>query len=362
MSPIRVLSIPSGHRYVQHLTSPDAPDEVHRLPDPAVPGAQPGVWWPPRALDPGWVREHVDDYDLVHLHFGFEAFGPEELTEWARTLHDLGRPLVLTVHDLTNPHLAEQRSHLANLDVLVPAADAVITLTQGAAATVRSRWGIPVHVVPHPHMAPLGQVGLPREPSDGPLRVGVHLKSLRAHVDAVAVVGALAQACADPGLQGRVRLLVHVHAEVRDTSFARHDPVVVGLLEDLAGSRSVEVHWVDRMDDHELWDYLRGLDVSVLPYGWGTHSGWLEECRDLGTQVLAPAVGFYREQGAVHTYRLLRGRPRVDDLRRALLAVLEGPVHRVTPERRTAQRRQIAHAHRQIYRRALARHGQWVPA
>ena len=38
------------------------------------------------------------------------------------------------------------------------------------------------------------------------------------------------------------------------------------------------------------------LDVSVLPYRFGTHSGWLEACFDLGTAVVAPSCGFYAEQ------------------------------------------------------------------
>ena len=36
--------------------------------------------------------------------------------------------------------------------------------------------------------------------------------------------------------------------------------------------------------------------MSVLPYRFGTHSGWLEACFDLGTAVIAPSCGFYRQQ------------------------------------------------------------------
>jgi hypothetical protein len=39
--------------------------------------------------------------------------------------------------------------------------------------------------------------------------------------------------------------------------------------------------------DEELWDRPEGLDHSVLPYRFGTRSGWLA-CHDLGTAVLAP--------------------------------------------------------------------------
>lgn len=361
---IRVLSIPARHRYVEHLAHPDGPDGVVRLPDPPVPGAPPGVWWPPVALDPAWVREHADEVDVVHLHFGFESFTPEQLRAWTATLAELGLPWVLTVHDLTNPHLpaADQHRHLEDLDVLVRAADALITLTPGAASRIRRQWGTPVHVVPHPHMAPLDRIGTRTAglPPGRPLRVGVHLKSLRAHVDAVAVVTALDAACADPSIRDDVTLLVHVHEEVRDPSFVRHDPEVVALLDGVAARGSAEVHWVQRMDDEELWAYLSSLDVSVLPYAWGTHSGWLEECRDLGTAVLAPDVGHYTEQGDVATYRLLDGTPHGADVQRALLDLRSRRPRPVTRAHRLAQRRQIAHAHRQIYRGVIARHGKWV--
>ena len=46
--------------------------------------------------------------------------------------------------------------------------------------------------------------------------------------------------------------------------------------------------------DDELWDYLSSLDLCVLPYRFGTHSGWLEACVDLGTGVLVPNVGHLR--------------------------------------------------------------------
>ena len=36
--------------------------------------------------------------------------------------------------------------------------------------------------------------------------------------------------------------------------------------------------------------------MSVLPYRFGTHSGWLEACFDLGTAVIAPSCGFYGQQ------------------------------------------------------------------
>lgn len=54
-------------------------------------------------LQPAWIDEHADDFDVFHLHFGFDALSPDKLQGVAGALHRHGKPLVYTVHDLTNP-------------------------------------------------------------------------------------------------------------------------------------------------------------------------------------------------------------------------------------------------------------------
>ncbi|CAN5894611.1 hypothetical protein BH24ACT8_BH24ACT8_15510 [soil metagenome] len=355
VSRVRVLSLPAGHRYVAHLADPDGADGVVRLDDPQVPGAGPGVWWPSPALGPAWLREHRADFDLVHLHFGFESRTTSQLADWVATLRSLRRPLVYTVHDLVNPNLVDQTAHRDLLDVLVPAADELITLTEGAAGQIRRDWGRTPDVVPHPHMVPLDLVA-PQRPErhgvrDG-LRVGVHLKSLRANTCPVPLLQALVTACRQ--VQG-ARLVVHAHRELRRPGFLRHDPALVDLLDRLEDRDDAAVAWVDRMDDRLLGDYLRGLDVLVLPHRWGTHSGWLEECRDLGTAVLAPDVGHFAEQGPVLSFRLRDGQPDLPSLERALRRATRTPPPGATRADRLEQRRLIAAAHRRVYRAALGR-------
>ena len=131
---VRVLSVPSGHVYVAHLTSPQVHDDVVRLADPVVPGDVPAAqWWPPPALEAQWVADHHREFDLAHLHFGFDNREPAELAEWVAVLRAHRKPLVYTVHDLRNPHHEDRLLHDQQLDVLIPNADALVTLTPGAA-------------------------------------------------------------------------------------------------------------------------------------------------------------------------------------------------------------------------------------
>ncbi|WP_204163942.1 glycosyltransferase [Nocardioides solisilvae] len=365
---LRVLSVPSGHVYVRHLAPParatdagagprpgpeGASDDVVRLPDPPVPGDVPSAqWWPPPSLDPDWVREHRDSFDLAHLHFGFDARSPEDLRAWVEALRECGKPLVYTVHDLHNPHHRDSALHDAQLDVLVPAADALVTLTRGAAAEVARRWGREPLVLPHPHVVPEEMLGAPRPEHDG-FVVGVHLKSLRAGMEPVPVVDTLVKVLA-PLPDATLR--VDVHTDVMTPGSRNHDPEVAGLLTALAADGLVELSVHDFYSDDELWDYLRGLDLSVLPYRFGTHSGWLEACHDLGTAVAASTCGYYADQRPCLSYRLDRDGLDVASLETAVLtAYADRPRWQADPAERRAERERIAAEHHHLYASVLGR-------
>lgn len=361
--PVRVLSVPSGHVYVRHLSS--SHDDVVRLPDPPVPGDVPAAqWWPPLALDPGWVREHHDQFDLAHVHFGFDGRSPAELRAWVAALRDHGKPFVYTVHDLRNPHHATSGLHDEQLDVLVPAADALITLTPGAAEVITRRWQRTVHTLPHPHVVPASLLApapgerpdseeQPAPRPDDPFVVGVHLKSLRANMAPVPVLECLAATV--PDLPGGL-LRVDVHTDVMTPGMRQHDPEVAGLVASLARRPGIRVEVHDFFSDEALWAYLGGLDLSVLPYRFGTHSGWLEACYDLGTTVLAPDCGFYREQRPCLTFGL--GADGLDAASLAegvRLAHARRPSWRAAREERHQERTRLAADHRALYAEVLAR-------
>ena len=100
------------------------------------------------------------------------------------------KPLVYTVHDLRNPHHPEPTAHDEQQDVLVAAANALITLTPGAARAVSERWGRNAVVLPHPHVLDSARIGRPR-PRRGPFVVAMHAKSVRANMDPLPVLDAL---------------------------------------------------------------------------------------------------------------------------------------------------------------------------
>ncbi|MEW1612740.1 MULTISPECIES: glycosyltransferase family 1 protein [unclassified Streptomyces] len=319
-----------------------------RLTDPRPCGAPSGSqqWWPPVMLEPDWVEENAASFDVFHLHFGFDAQTPQALGELVAALRRNGKPLVYTVHDLANPHHHDESEHRAQLDVLVPAADRLITLTPGAAREISARWGRSPLVLPHPHVVGPAELARPR-PGREAFTVGVHAKSIRPNMDPLPVIRVLADVL--PELPEAV-LRVDCHPDVDDPASHWYAPGVLDELREMSRAGRLELSVHDYFDDDALWDYLIDLDVSVLPYRFGTHSGWLEACHDLGTTVLAPSCGFYAEQRPCLLYGHDRQGLDAASLRKAVRTAYEQrPAWRAVPAERQDERRRIAEAHEAVY-------------
>ena len=151
-------------------------------------------------------RQPVDVWDVdslrasgvrvVHVHFGFETRTASDLARWASSLRRTGIGLMHTVHDLDNPHLVDQAPFHRAVEVLVDAADRLLTLTPTAATEVTARFGRRPDVVPHPHVVPLDRM-LRRH--TGPRRgVYVHAATMRPNLD-VELVESLATCARDVG-------------------------------------------------------------------------------------------------------------------------------------------------------------------
>lgn len=348
--PLRIVAIPLQHAYVHNVRADGAGAWEY------VPHADPPTpWFPPPRLDATWAQDHADEFDVMHVHFGFDAADPAALEDLADTLDANGRALVWTAHDLRNPHHTDPRIHERHLEVWTRRAHEIITLTAGAATELKDRYGVRAQVIAHPHVVPLSQMdrwraeaSARRRARERP-RVGLHLKSLRPNMAAAPVLRALADHADDL----EVDLIVDLHRDVLPADAPNHDPEVATLVTRLAAAGTIDLSVHDYYGRDEFHAYLASLDVSVLPYRFGTHSGWLEACRDVGTAVVAPDCGFYLEQGATAEYRN-NERDGLDagSLRDALEKALANPPTPIGREVRRRQRRVITRQHTEVYRRA----------
>ncbi|QYB00697.1 glycosyltransferase family 1 protein (plasmid) [Rhodococcus sp. USK10] len=349
---IRVASVPASHVYVRHLADPEHHDQVVRLPDPVPADGRtvPGGWWPPLMLDPGWISRNHTEFDVFHIHFGFDAIESALMKDILHELSVRRIPVVYTVHDLRNPHQPDPEPHLELLDVLIPAAAQVVTLTPGAAAVIARNWARAATVLEHPHVVERALIDRPRPPR-AEFVVGVHVKSLRANMDPFPILDALSETV--QGLEG-ARLQVDVHDEIFDPDNHWYAPD--------AGARLVRYGDRDRVDvrvhpyfsDAQLWDYLSSMSVSVLPYRFGTHSGWLEACYDLGTAVAAPNCGFYAQQQDCAVFGFDDTHFDAASLDRCIRELHGAAPVRARWAERESQRRELARAHHEIYQRVLS--------
>lgn len=329
---VRVVSVPADHPYVRRVT---AASGVSVLPDPPVPGQPDGVWWPPVALDPEWIAANADAADVLHVHFGTESFPAGHLTACLEAARRVGWPTVFTLHDLQHPQLGGRESaeaYSAQLDELATGADALVTLTPGAADEIRRRWGRDARVIPHPALLDLDR--MPPVPSSDAVRIGVHLKDLRPNVDGPGTVAALLRAVDELRESGVPAIAeVRMHHRVRDEA-ARDE---VRRLCAASPHASLVEH--ERLADRELVVALARLDACVLPYRHGTHSGWLELCWDLAVPVAAPALGHYAEQHEEGVAVFLPGD--AESLSAAIRELLTAPgaARSGTPERTDAVER-----------------------
>lgn len=95
---------------------------------------------------------------------------------------------------------------------------------------------------------------------------------------------------------GDTELQVNIHRQILDPQSPEYRPELARHL--LAGHE--QGAWVlvahEYFTETELFEYLASLDIAVLPYRFGTHSGWLEAALDVGTRVIVPDCGHYLDQ------------------------------------------------------------------
>lgn len=267
---LKILSIPAGHPYPRALEPQQGWADITVLPDPITNKDNPKQWWPHPAFEPTWWEGQAKGVDLVHVHFGFEHLTIERTRRFTQLLHEKNIPLVLTVHDLDNPHLEDQSNYHQQLHILIQAAAHVFTLSEKAQGIVDKHYGRLPEITPHPVIT----AGRARPSTD---RAGVFLKSVRANV-------------------------------VRDPQFYRDLGAEIYIHQDApAQLKAIAHHIHEPLNDAQLYAAITRHPVVVLPYDRGTHSGWLRMCRDLGVSVAVPDHGCYKSQmpddAGVATYR-----------------------------------------------------------
>ena len=263
---IRVATVPGADPYVDAVLPP----EVVRV----GPSGGPGPW-----LDAGYLVEHAEEIDVLHLHTGSGRVRDAAVQCWSETVRRSGVPLVVTVHRVraAGTHLSAApeavEAEEAHLQAVLSTAEVVLTLTSGAADAIAERFGRTAIVVAHPSVAgPDADLGAERG------LVGLRLQPTE---NSSALVRAALSGAVSGG--GRLRVLVEAGTDVPPS------------VQELAARDELEL--VVHRDAERAAEFQQ-LHVAVLPELCGTHSRDLEICRDVGTRVVAPSCGWFAGQWA----------------------------------------------------------------
>lgn len=325
---LRVLSIPGADPYVTAVL-PDGVTRVGRV-------SEPSPW-----LDVAHLAAQADDVDVVHLHVGHADLATAEPEGWAEELQRLGIPLVVTVHQLSDPHQALASRSDAHLAAVLATAEVVLTLTPGAADEIAGRYGRTAIVVAHPSIAtPDPDLGAERG------LVGVCLGAPSPAVpDPAGLVRAALSGAVSGG--GRLRVLVD------------EATVPVPAVTELADAGELELV---RYRAAERAAQLQQLHVAVVAERCGSHSRDLEICRDVGTGVVAPSCGWFGDQWSevvLYGHDRCGGLDAVS-LAAAIGAALTRPMPRPADRTwRLEQRAAVQQVHADVYAQVAADRGRF---
>ena len=255
-------------------------------------------------LDAGWVEANHELRRLPPpLRLRRQAAG--------RAARDLsprcarrGKPLVFTVHDLRNPHHPDRDAARRAARRACSAAAALITLTQGAADEIARAVGPDGRRAPAPaRRRPRRRLARAAAGARPGFVVGLHAKSLRAEHGRPG----RAPPCSPTrsrDLPG-ARLQINVHHEVfdPDAHCVRRRSSAQALRRSRPPRPRSTCASTTTSATTSCGPTWPTLDVSVLPYRFGTHSRLargLPRPRDGGRS--PPRCGFYAEQRPCLTY------------------------------------------------------------
>lgn len=272
---LRVVHLPFNVPYARKMKPPGVSivNGTSNVPDLA------SIEW---AADPASSMA----YDICHLHF-FELTPAAVLRDCVLRCKANGKPVLVTLHDIVPIHGCNPDEYREKIRVLATEADALVTLTSGAAREVQRN----VASLPAIIELPLGYVVEPSHEQwssvnacRSPVRFAA-FGSLRRNRRIDLLVQAFHRLPA--GIDAVLRLLVR---PIRTTTALDLDDIR------RYECPRVSVRIQSEISDEEVIEFVADSDVLVLPYEWVCHSGQLELAFDMAVGVVAPTSGHLQEQ------------------------------------------------------------------
>lgn len=281
---MRVLMLPSMHPYVSKLSyggkieivNPNS--DYFALPDFGVEFFK--------------KTHHPNSYDVVHIHFSFDKVNLDNLRSVLEYFKQIKKPIVWTCHSKESQRIRNYYDG-AYQRLLYEYADKVLTLTNGCKNWIEVNWGKhlrPIDVVAH------GLIALPEDVDKNICGITKDCKRFTILYGEFRENKERFNAVVD--FLGTNEISdTELHLIYKDsTQFQQTNPkdweAFLNVTNNQRCSKLVK-SWIT---NEELIKEFYSSHCIILPYLWGTHSGQIELAKDCGCYVVAPNVGFYKEQ------------------------------------------------------------------
>ena len=278
--PLRILHIPGRTPYARKLRG----DTFSIINETTSNGVA-----VPRDASFEWVRRQatLDFFDVLHIQ-SLELAELPAIEEVLQRAASKGKGIVITIHDAGPLFPDDGDAFAKGINLACKFAKGVVTLTDCARQEISSRFGLSsanISIIPHGSVLPISH----------------HLwtrKSVRNQFFSLGMFGGVRPNRSF--LTATVNALYGLESEVVRVKILSRG---LNPIELEYGSEGLQLAFLAASDprlsfklspfpdDDEIADFVSSLDVLVLPYLFGTHSGQLELAMDLGVRVIAPGFG-----------------------------------------------------------------------
>lgn len=284
---MRVLHIPARTPYARKLV----PDGVSIVNETQSSGVE-----IPRDASFQWLasQSSYDFFDLLHIH-SVELTPLETLHMALERCKRDKKGIVLTVHDTKPVFSQDSVAHNIALKMCVEAGAQTSTLTKGAQKEIESDLGIAssnITVIPHGAVLPVDdhKWHLGRQSNDSLTCIFGMYGGFRPNRDLLTPSVNIAFGL--PELDAKLVILTRAISPIE----VRQNEEMRMLIQLANSSKRIDLRIFPFPSDNQIAEFLLGVDILIMPYRWGTHSGQLELAFDLGVVPVISDVGYYCDQ------------------------------------------------------------------
>jgi hypothetical protein len=287
---MRILHIPARTPYARKLNSEDfSVVNQTTIDDREI----------PRDASFEWLnnQRNFDFFDILHIH-SVELTSTETIQQVLDRCQRTKKGIVFTIHDVRPMFSTDQKKYNKTLKIIAKTGARLITLTCGAQMEIVKTLNIEplsVNVIPHGFVLP---------PKDDRWQ---RQKKIESSVCSFGMYGGFR-----PNreiLTPAINIAYGIFEKEINLTFLTRAISPIEIFNNEEVNKFVELallknHITLRLypfpSDDQIFDFMSEIDILIMAYRWGTHSGQLELAFDLGVIPIISNVGYYYDQYEIH--------------------------------------------------------------